>query len=285
MLACLLLCVSTQTPAIDDAVKQKLETLRYIESLRDPASRVYKVTAEGKPNLRAINGAVKAIKLLGGQVTDGQKLQEFVIRCYEPTTGAFAEEPGGHVTLTATSVGIITAVGIGLPKDRFRKALDHLKAKATVWEDVRLAGAAVEAWGVKDCPIDLTGWDAIADQAGESAVGGPREGGARDVGGVVAFKLRLGRELPAKEAVAGFLKTGQRQDGGWAKPGADESDLESSYRVMRALHLLKAKPEASALRAFLASCRKPDGGYSVTPKGPASMSGVYYATMIESWLR
>lgn len=275
-----LLAVALAQPAPADAA-----TLKFIESLRDPVTGVYKVTADGKPNLRAVNGASKAIKRLGGTVPDGEKLQEFVVRCYDPKTGEFAEEPGGRVSVAATAVGVITAVEVGLPKDRFRKALDYLKAKATAWEDVRLAGAAVEAWGVKDCPIDLAPWEKIADQAGEAAVGGPREGGARDVAGVVAFKLRLGREVPAKDAVAGFLQTGQRADGGWSKPGADESDLESCYRVMRALHLLKAKPEVAALRAFLASCRKPDGGYSVTPKGPASMSGVYYATMIEGWLR
>jgi len=37
----------------------------------------------------------------------------------------------------------------------------------------------------------------VTGSTAEIAVGGPREGGARDVGGVVAYKLRLGREVPA----------------------------------------------------------------------------------------
>ncbi len=275
MLVCLLLAVAQ--PAL-------VETLLFIDALRDPATGAYRVTAGGKPNLRAVNGASKAIKLLGGQVTGVEKLRAFVRSCIDPATGGFAEEPGGKVSVSATAVGVITAVEVGVPRDTVRKSLDYLKANAKSWEEVRIAGAAVEAWGVKDCPFDLAPWDAIADTAGELAVGSPRDGGARDVGGVVAFKLRLGREVPARDAVTGFLQTGQRPDGGWSKPGADDSDLESSYRVMRALHLLKAKPEATAARRFLASCRKPDGGYSVTTKEPAGMSGVYYAAMIESWL-
>ncbi len=245
MLACLLVALAQPSPA-DTAA-----TLRFIESLRDPATGVYKVTADGKPNLRAVNGGVKTTRALGGTVADVDKLRAFVLSCIDPATGGFAEEPGGKVSVSATAVGVITAVELGIPKDKFRMALDHLKANAKTWEEVRIAGAAVEAWGVKDCPFDLADWDKIADAAGEAAVGGPREGGARDVGGVVAFKLRLGRELPAREAVAGFLQSGQRPDGGWSKPGADDSDLESSYRVMRALHLLKAKPEAAAVRQFI----------------------------------
>jgi hypothetical protein len=53
---------------------------------------------------------------------------------------------------------------------------------------------------------------------------------------------------------------------------------------MRALSLLKAKPDAAGVRRFIASCRNADGGYAVTPKGPSSMSGVYYAAVIEKWL-
>ena len=282
MLTCiLLLCAWPQTA---DQIEAATQTCSYIESLRDPATGAYQVTAGGKPNLRAVNGAVKAKRRLGGLVTGVEKLRAFVLACHDPATGGFAEEPGGKVSVPATAVGVITAVEVGVPRETVRKSLDYLKANAKTWEEVRIAGAAVEAWGVKDCMFDLAAWEAIADKAGELAVGGPREGGARDVGGVVAFKLRLGREVPARESVTGFLQTGQRADGGWSKPGADESDLESSYRVMRALHLLKARPEVAAVRQFLASCRKPDGGCSVTPKEPASMSGTYYAAMIESWL-
>jgi hypothetical protein len=284
MLACLLLVVG-QTPDVEAAVRLKLETLRFIDSLRDPATGAFAVTKGGKPNLRAVNGAVKAAKHFGRPIAEMDRLRAFVTACYDPATGAFAEEPGGKPSGPATAVGVITAVQVGVPRATVRKAMDYLKANAKTWEEVRIAGAAVEAWGVTDCPFDLAAWDAVADEAGQAAVGGPREGGAREVGSVVAFRLRLGRELPTRTQAAEFLRAGQRDDGGWAKAGEAASDLETCYRVMRALHLLKEKPEAGAVRGFLKACRNADGGYAVTPGGPSSMSGTYYAAMIEGWLR
>ena len=67
LLVCVFPAVTVaQTPEIDSAVKDKLATLKYVQSLRDPATGAYKVTPDGKPSLRAVNGAVKAIKYLGG---------------------------------------------------------------------------------------------------------------------------------------------------------------------------------------------------------------------------
>lgn len=272
-----------QTEKIDAAVKEKLATLKYVQSLRDATTGAYKVTADGKPSLRACNGAVRAIKTLGGEITGADKLTAFVLSCYDPATGAFAE-PGGKPDVAITSVGVMAAAELGIPKEKYKGAMGYLAKHAKAFEEVRIAAAAVEAWGVKDCPFDLAKWDAVADEFGRSAAGTPREGGAREVGSVAALKLRLGLPFPAKDAIPGFLQVGQLNDGGWGKT-AEASDLETTYRVMRAMYLLKAKPDPAGVRRLVASCRNADGGYGVTPKAPSSMSGVYYATTVEKWLK
>src|SRR5262245_62752730 len=55
-------------------------------------------------------------------------------------------------------------------------------------------------------------------------------------GGAVVAELRLGRAAENKAAVLKALKEGQRPDGGYGKEGAKGSDLETTYRVLRAFH-------------------------------------------------
>ena len=81
------------------------------------------------------------------------------------------------------------------------------------------------------------------------------------------------------------MKAGQRADGGFGKADSPASDLETTYRMMRSFHMLKAAPEdAGRLRAFLDSCRNDDGGYGVAKGKPSSAAGTYYASIITHWL-
>ena len=87
------------------------------------------------------------------------------------------------------------------------------------------------------------------------------------------------------KGVVKALDAGQRKDGGFGKEKVEESDLETSYRVMRTYHMLKAKPARVAdLKAFVARCRNKDGGYAVVPGGASSASGTYFAGIILYWL-
>jgi prenyltransferase beta subunit len=261
------------------------ETLLYIQRLQDPETGGFRVTPDGKPSLRACNGAVKALKALGAKGTPhADKVKAFVIGCYDPKTGAFAE-PGGKPDVAITSVGVMVAVELGIPKEKFAGAMGYLKANAKTFEEVRIAAAAVEAWGVKECGFDVGPWFAVASKHVETieAAGQPFAARPREYGGVAAMLLRLGKPLLDRKDVVKVIHGGQLADGGWGK--ADKSDQETTYRVMRAFHLLKEKPkDVAAVRAFVAKCRNADGGYGVNPGEQSSMSGVYYAAIIGTWL-
>src|SRR5438309_647590 len=71
---------------------------------------------------------------------------------------------------------------------------------------------------------------------------GDGPGQARATGSAAVALLRMGVNLDNRDAVVAAMKTGQRPDGGWSK-GDGPSDLETSYRVMRAFFMLKAKPD------------------------------------------
>jgi prenyltransferase beta subunit len=261
-------------------------TLAFIAKLRDSETGAYAVNPpkEGekpKPSLRAVNGAVKAIKYLGGELTDKEKLTKFVLSCYDDKAGTFAE-PGGKPDVAITSVGVMAAVELGIPKEKYKKAMEYLGANAKTFEEVRIAAAAVEAVGLLECGIDTKPWVKEAFGTLNTAAD------ARDAGGAVAAVLRLrpgGVLDDAKKECLQLIHDGRRPDGGWGKKDTKASDAETTYRVMRALMMLKEKPKDTAgLKKFLASCRRTDGGYGVDATAPSSMSGVYYHAVVTKWL-
>lgn len=281
-LAFLLLVPAQSTQALEQT-----ETLLYIFKLQDKETGAFKVTPDGKPSLRACNGAVKGLKYLGFSkaIPNIEKVKTFVMSCYDPKTGAFAE-PGGKPDVAITSIGVMVACELGIPKEKFTKSMDYLKANAKTFDEVRIGAAAVEAWGVKECPFDLEPWLTIAKRTGwpQSDTTKP-DGTGRNIGSSAALWLRLGQTFSPANTTSTTLPGTQWPDGGWGKTGEAKSDLESTYRVMRALMLMKVKPkDPTKLKEFLASCRNKDGGYGVTPGEKSSMSGVYYYAAISHWL-
>ena len=284
---------SAQTKEMIEQIERKLDsdrTAKWVFSLQDPDGGFYlapqdpNTDAAPRPSLRATNGAVRALKYRGFPLLKGEreKHAKFVLSCYDPKTGAFAE-PGGKPDVAMTSIGVMAAIELGIPKEKFAKAMGYLKENAKTFEEVRIGAAAVEAWGVKDCPFKLDEWFKIAGDS-ERPFDNAKDH-ARDTASVAATWLRLGKALPVPSRSWDILKAGQRDDGGWGKKGEKSSDIESTYRVMRALMLLKEKPkDAKKLRAFLDSHRNEDGGYATKPGDKSTMSGVYYATIIGKWL-
>ena len=289
---------AAQTQEMVDAVERKLaaqKTAKWVLEREAPDGGFYLAPQEPKtdaapaPMLRATNGAVRALKYLGFPLLKGEreKHAKFVLSCYDPQTGAFSE-PGGKPDVAITSIGVMAAMELGVPKEKFAKAMDYLKANAKTFEEVRIGAAAVEAWGVKECPFDLKPWIELGGKysydKGLFRKMSPKDGGAREIGSVGAMIVRLGGDVQASRT-ADLLSAGQRDDGGWAKEGAKTSDIESTFRVVRAYTLFKEKPkDVKKLRAFVESHRNADGGYATKPVDRSTMSGVYYATIVTKWL-
>jgi prenyltransferase beta subunit len=276
--------------AVAQTAEEKKATLAFIESLRDKDTGAFKVTPDGKPSLRACNGAAKAIKVLGGELADKDKVSKFVLGCYDEKAGTFAD-PGTKADVASTAIGVIVACELGIPKDKFKGAMDYLGKNAKEFEDVRIAAAAVEAWGVKDCPFELDTFvkaglgkfrEAVLSVKGRFL--GNEAKLARDFGGSIAMLKRISSPAAILDADQ-IIQRGQLADGGWGKSDAKVSDIETTYRVMRALMLLKAPPkDEKKLREFLAAHRNKDGGSATEPGKASSMSGVYYNAIITKWL-
>src|SRR5262249_5173778 len=147
------------------------------------------------------------------------------------------------------------------PLDDYRDpALAYLGKNAKSFEEIRLAAAGAEAAGRQ--PAESETWiKQISDMRTAAGLFGKGDGLARDTGSSVAAILRLGGKVENAKEVLVALKAGQRKDGAFGKADAANSDLETSYRVMRAFHMLKDQPkDVEALKGFMARCRNKDGG-------------------------
>ncbi|MBX9584928.1 MAG: terpene cyclase/mutase family protein, partial [Gemmataceae bacterium] len=281
-----------QDEATDRAIKDKLATIRYVLSLRTPNGGFAPADGQKQPTLRATASAIRAVKYLTGKpvqecVPEADRVAGFVWGCYDPKTGGFADTFDGKPDVPSTAIGVAAAIELGIPKEKFAKAMTFLRENAKTFEEVRIAASAVEVWGPKDSPIDTKPWQKVVGEyaATFAEKAGPED--AREVGSVAAFWLRLGEPLGAPEVAIArkSLLGGQRADGGWGRKGEAASDVDTTYRVMRALYLLKEKPKDPAgLRKFVAARRNGDGGYGLKPGEASSAAGVYYAAILSKWL-
>jgi prenyltransferase beta subunit len=277
--------IQAQTP------EQIASTVKYVRSLQTEAggfmARATDVAGKepNPPSLRATTGALRALRYFGGEPKDLAACKRFVASCFDKESGGFVDAPGGKPDVVTTAVGLMALVELKVPLDAYRDpAVSYLGKNAKAFEEIRMAAAGVEAAGRK--PPEAESWlKQISGTRNADGLFGKDDGQARETGGAVAAMLRLGAKLDNAGLMLRALKAGQRKDGGFGKPGTADSDMETTYRVMRALMMMKDQPkDVAELRAFIGRCRNKDGGYSVTPGQPSTVGGTYYAAIIRHWL-
>jgi hypothetical protein len=263
----------------------KIEDVMYVRGLQTEAGGFLPAARLKPPTLRATSAAVRTLKYLGGEVPDPQAAAKFVASCFDADSGGFADTPGGKPDVPTTAVGLMAVVALKMPVEKYAgPAVEYLTANARAFEEIRIAAAGLEALG-KTTPKNEAWVEAVKAKRGPDGLYGKGDGVARDTASAEVALLRLGAKRDDRKALLAALVAGQRPDGGWGKEGAKGSDLESTYRVMRAFHMLKEKPPREAdLRRFLDGFRADGGGYATVRGEPASASGTYYVAIIRHWL-
>jgi prenyltransferase beta subunit len=238
----------------------------------------------GQPStLGATNSGIRVLDYVGGSIPDVPACIAFVRSCKLPGSG-FAQTPGGKPDVVTTAIGLLAAGELKIADQAMiDDAIAYFHANAKAFEEVRMSIAGLE--GVSAKSPDFPRWaEQIESMRQPDGSFGTGPGKALATGGAGAAILRMGMDLPRRDAVLAALKAGQRPDGAWSKDDGP-SDLSTSYRVMRAFFMLKEKPDVERLVGFIASCRHDDGSYSVTPGGPGNLGATYFATIILRWLR
>lgn len=270
--------------ACGQSADEKKATVAYLQALQTKQGGFKASATATAPSLRATSSALRALRYFGGQPKDKAASQKFVLACHDVRTGGFADTPRGKPDVIVTAVGLMALVELKVPTARYEKAaIAYMTESAKSFEQMRMAAAGLEAVG-KTSDKNREWLKKLARLRNTDWTFGKGDGRARETGGAVAAVLRLGGQVVPKGVVKA-LDAGQRKDGGFGKEKVEESDLETSYRVMRTYHMLKAKPaRAGDLKAFVAKCRNKDGGYGVVPGGPSSTGGTYFAGIILHWL-
>jgi prenyltransferase beta subunit len=264
---------------------RKKTTIEYLQNLQS-ADGGFRIDARAKESeLPATIAAVRALKYFGGVPRDRAACIAFVEKCYDKGNGGFAARPGGKAAYRPTAIGIMGVVDLKMSTAPYADAvIRYLDEHSKTFEEIRLTAASFEALGKR--PPHADDWLAeIARMRNADGTYGKGDSMARDTGGAVCAVLRLGGKVEHKDNVLRALNAGQRKDGGFGKTGVEGSDLETSYRVARAYHMLKSKPDGTdRLRRFIGRCRNEDGGYGVAPGQRSSVSGCYFAGIILHWL-
>jgi hypothetical protein len=272
-------------PVQGDAPQSNKDAIAYLQKLQQKDGGFAPSADQPKSSLHATDGAVKALNHFGGEILDKAACADFVKSCFDKASGGFADSPGGKVNVEATALGVIVVAELKLTAEPLEAAAaKYLGENVKTFEDIRIAAAAFEALGKRPAQADV--WlKEIAKMRNADGTYGKGDGAARATGGAVAAVLRLGGKVDHADAAIKAMRSGQRADGGFGVEDLPASDLGTSYRVMRSLHMLKAQPEdAGRLRAFLDSCHNADGGYGVAKGKPSSASGTYYVSSILQWL-
>jgi prenyltransferase beta subunit len=277
------LCIAV-LPIRDEAPDRQKAAIAYLQKLQQKDGGFAPSVDQPISSLRATNGAVKGLIHFGGEIPDKAACADFVKRCFDKETGGFADQPGGKPNVEVTAGGVMVVAELKIAAEPSEAAAaKYLGENVKTFEEIRIAAAAFEAMGKR--PAQAEAWlKQIAKLRNEDGTYGKGDGAARDTGGAIAAVLRLGGKVDHPDAAINAMRTGQRADGGFGVQDSPSSDLPTSYRVMRSLHMLQSQPEdVGRLRAFLDSCHNADGGYGIAKGKPSSASGTYYISSILQW--
>ena len=233
----------------------------------------------GKPSLRATLGAIRALKKLQAKPANPGKIRSFVEKCLGPD--GFADQPGGKSSTMLQAIGLMVALDTGIDPASLTPEWVRLEMSASDFEGIRLASAAMESGQRKTAKS--TDWIQFV----ETTMHKGQAGDIRLPGGAVAALLRLGVEKSQEEkmALVKLLIAGSKADGSWGHIESTTGDLDSSYRILRAVVMLGGHMDGKTLKRFIARCRHSGGGYSVQPGKPATVSATYQALTLLEWLK
>jgi prenyltransferase beta subunit len=179
----------------------------------------------------------------------------------------------------------MAVAALDMPLDKYKKGIRaYLGEHVKTFEEIRIAVAGLESINVLSSHQDE--WlELVIRKRNKDGTWGKGAGAARETGSAVVAVLRMTGPVVHRDNVLKTLKEGQRQDGGFGQADAEGSDLETTYRVMRAFFMLKARPDnVEGVRSFVAKCKNDDHGFGVRPNQPSSVAATYYAAVINHWL-
>jgi len=284
-LAFLLAGLLLASPALAQTPAELSGTGAYVAGFQNPDGGFSPKAGQGS-TLGATSSAIRTLGYVGGSIRDVAGSIAYVKSCFDPRSGGFASTPGGKPDVGTTAIGLMAVGALRLdPAPYAQGAIGYFSQNAREFEQIRIAVAGLEA--IKATSPDFARWtDVVNFNRNPDGTYGQGAGVPRATGSAAAALLRMGVKLEdaQKSAIVAALRAGQKADGGWSE-GDGPSDLGTSYRIMRALFMMKEKPDLSRLRGYLARHRRSDGGYGPTPGAASDPGATYSCSIMGYWAR
>jgi hypothetical protein len=260
---------------------ERKATLDFLASLQNDDGGYRAAPAPGPSELGATSNTTRAIQNLGGEAKNKDATIKYIMQ-FAHESGGFAEKPGGAPDIRSTwSAASALSVLRGSAPPNADKIISYLSATAnpkSLYPDLYFSAGALEY--MKMTSPKAQEWVA-AFEATRKPDGSYGEG-VDNTAHAVVTSLRLGGSIKDPAATGKFLKAAQRQSGGFE--GQEKVvDLAATYTIMRALAMLKDKPNLETLYQYVSSRRNPDGGYGLDPGKPSNVTGTYRASSLLRW--
>jgi prenyltransferase beta subunit len=272
-----ILYIVTITLADSLSREQREATFRYINSLQNVDGGFRSDAAPGPSLVSATSSALRAFKNLGGPTND--KPEKFVLQCLQES-GGFSETPVGTPDIRTTWMGVNAIVNMkGAPPSNVEKIREFVTNNAKgIFPNIFFAAATME--DVKIKTPKASEWIAAVEATRNPD--GTYGKNASDTAQAVVTILRLGGAMMDPAPIAKTLKAAQSPDGSFSARGG-VSDLPGTYTIMRALWMLKEKPNLAGVVEYVRRCRNADGGYGASPGKPSNMAFTYMASSVLHW--
>ncbi len=278
-LFCLVSILSIATAAAAEPLnpEQREATLRFINSLQNADGGFRAAVPPGPSMVSATSSALRVFKNLGGPISS--QPEKLVRQCLQEA-GGFSDTPGGKPEIRVTWMGVNAIVNMkGEPPAEMEKNMGFASANArSIYPDIYFATSIVEDAGVK-APKAAEWLAALEATRNPDSTYGKN---ADEIAHAVVIILRLGGTLKDPVPVIKALKAAQQPDGSFSGTGKG-SDVPGTYTVLRALWMLKEKPDLAAVRKYIASCRNADGGYGLVAGKPSAATPTYMASSVLRW--
>ena len=281
----LLVCLALPTLSQD-----KSATARFLQELQTAQGgfRNDAGDAHGRATIMATAASLRALALIGAAPLDKSACVRFVVSCRDAASGGICERPGGKATVLSTAMGLMAMGELGrigaVSPEKSGATVDaavvFVEKNSRTTEEIRMALAGMEAVGIGAAKAKAWYDELLPRQLPERS-----SDSLRDIASALVIAQRTKRDVPLDDELKAILADGQSSDGGYRRPERQASDLETTYVVGRALHMVKSEPKSqSRCRDFVRRCRNVDGGYGMTPGQPSQAIATYFALSILNWL-
>lgn len=254
--------------------------ITFLHTMENPQGGFHPDATKPLPSLRSTVGALRVFRMENTPCPNHKAHINFLQSCWKEKDGGFADHPESEsADVISTAVGLMgLSEWNSLAPQKREAGRRFLGEQSKSLEDIRIACAFLES-ETEELPWKKLWTAMILGRQNQDGTFGSGPSHMRDTASMAVTMIRLKEPLkvsmdPAKH---------RQPDHGFGSATSSISDMETTYRICRWLHLIQDRQNLALTLPFLESCKNQDGGYGPRPKAPSTTSSTYQARIIQYW--